>query len=144
MTMAQQIIDAKGDEVATLPPSATVLEAAQLMNERHIGAVLVMAGEDLVGIFTERDVMRRVVAKGLDPKTTSLDDVMTSPVACASPGTTCEELRKVMREKRIRHVPVVDEHQVLRGMISIGDLNRNEIDVQIETIRYLEQFMSVQ
>jgi CBS domain-containing protein len=144
MGTARSLVNCKQDALATLPPDATVLEAAKLMNKRHIGSVLVVLDEALVGIFTERDVMRRVVAKGLDPKSTPLDEVMTTTVACASPDTTCDELRKVMRDKRIRHVPVVDDQKTLLGMVSIGDLNRNEIDVQIETIRYLEQYMSVQ
>lgn len=144
MTAAQHLIKARGITLARLSPDATVLQAAQLMNERHIGSVLVMQGDDLVGIFTERDVMRRVVAKKRDPSATMLKSVMTKKVACASPNTTLEELRHVMRDRHIRHVPIVDDatHHVL-GMISIGDLNQARIDVQIETIRYLEQFMSV-
>ncbi|MCZ6836576.1 MAG: CBS domain-containing protein [Planctomycetota bacterium] len=144
MGTARSLISLKKGALATLPPDASVLQAARLMNKRHIGSVLVVLDEALVGIFTERDVMRRVVAKGRDPDSTCLVEVMTSPVACASPETMCSEMRKVMRDKCIRHVPVVDDQQVLLGMISIGDLNRNEIDVQVETIRYLEQYMSVQ
>ena len=106
--------------------------------------LLVVQSRKLVGIFTERDVMRRVVAEHRDPEKTLLAKVMTTPVACATPDTTLDELRKVMFEKRIRHVPVLDDdNQTLVGMVSIGDLNRARIDVQIETIRYLEQYMSV-
>ncbi len=144
MGTARQIIQSKSESLATLPPEATVLDAAKLMNTRHIGSVLVVNGKTLVGIFTERDVMRRVVAKHRDPEKTELAAVMTKQVACASPDTTLDELRKVMRDKHIRHVPVVDDHdQSLLGMISIGDLNQARIEVQIETIRYLEQYMSV-
>ena len=144
MGNAQKIIDAKSDKLATLGPEATVLEAARLMNDRRIGSVLVMAGEDLVGIFTERDVMRRVVAKQRNPSTTKLTSVMTKQVACASPRTSSDELRMVMREKRIRHLPVVDDDTMdVLGIISIGDLNRAHMDVQEKTIHYLEQFMSV-
>ena len=128
--------------MASLGPSATVLEAALLMNERGIGSVIVIDKDRLAGIFTERDVLRRVVAEQRDPATTKLADVMTSPVACAAPHTTLDEIRQVMRERRIRHVPVVNAKRVL-GMISIGDLNKAEREVQVETIRYLEQYISV-
>ncbi|MCZ6445289.1 MAG: CBS domain-containing protein [Phycisphaerales bacterium] len=142
MATAEQLTAIKGGTIASLPPQATVLEAAQLMNDRHIGSVLVTEGNQLVGIFTERDVMRRVVADQRDPATTTVADVMTSPVACAAPHTTLDEIRTVMRDKRIRHVPVVNGGGVL-GMISLGDLNKAEHDGQVETIRYLEQYMSV-
>ena len=142
MATAEQLTAIKGGAIASLPPQATVLEAAQLMNDRHIGSVLVTEGNQLVGIFTERDVLRRVVADERDPATTTLVEVMTSPVACAAPHTTLDEIRTVMRDKRIRHVPVVNGGAVL-GMISLGDLNKAEHDGQVETIRYLEQYMSV-
>ena len=142
MATAEQLTAIKGGMIASLPPQATVLKAAQLMNDRHIGSVLVTEGNQLVGIFTERDVLRRVVAEQRDPATTTVVDVMTSPVACAAPHTTLDEIRTVMRDKRIRHVPVVNGGAVL-GMISLGDLNKAEHDGQVETIRYLEQYMSV-
>ena len=142
MATAEQFISLKGGTVASLGPGATVLEAALLMNERGIGSVIVIDKDRLAGIFTERDVLRRVVAEQRDPATTKLADVMTSPVACAAPHTTLDEIRQVMRERRIRHVPVVNAKRVL-GMISIGDLNKAEREVQVETIRYLEQYISV-
>lgn len=142
MATAERLMDVKGDGVASLPPTATVLEAAQLMNERHIGSIVVLEDEHLAGIFTERDILRRVVAEQRDPSATRLGEVMTSPVACASPRTLLDEIRKVMREKRIRHLPVVQDGRVV-GMISIGDLNQAAIDVQVMTIQYLEQFISV-
>ncbi|MHC4427341.1 MAG: CBS domain-containing protein [Planctomycetota bacterium] len=139
---AQQLVAAKGDTVASLPPSATVLDAARLMNERHIGSILVISRGRLAGIFTERDVLRRVVAEQRDPSVTTLKEVMTDAVACAAPHTTLNEMRRVMRAKHIRHIPVVDGRKVT-GMISIGDLNKIEHDGAVETIRYLEQYMSV-
>ncbi len=142
MATAEQLIAIKGAAVASLPPTATVLEAAQLMNDRHIGSVLVISRNELVGIFTERDVMRRIVAEERSPATTTLDEVMTHQVACAAPHTRLDEIRAVMRQKRIRHVPVVDDRRVV-GMISIGDLNKADHDGQAETILYLEQYMSV-
>ncbi len=131
----------KSDDIAVLPPNSTVLEAAKLMNERHIGSVLVLADNGLVGIFTERDILVRVVAEQKDPSKTHLAEVMTSPVACASPHTTLDELRKVMREKRIRHIPI-DEDGKPVGLLSIGDLNQAEHAVQEQTIHYLKEFLS--
>ncbi len=142
MATAKQLIAVKGDSVASLPPTATVLEAARLMNERHIGSVLVMEKNRLVGIFTERDVMRRIVAEERSPASTTLREVMTSQVAYAAEHTTLDEIRRVMREKRIRHLPVLEGRTPV-GMISIGDLNKAEHDGQEETIRFLEQYMSV-
>jgi CBS domain-containing protein len=143
MCNALDLIREKGSDIAALAPDATVLDAANLMNDRHIGSVLVMDGERLLGIFTERDVLRRVVAARGDPETMRLEDVMTTPVACAAPHTTLAELRLVVRNRRIRHVPVVNERGRVLGLISIGDLNRAEHAVQEQTIHYLEQYMSV-
>ena len=142
MATAEQLVTVKGDTIASLPSTATVLEAARLMNDRHIGSVLVIDKNRLVGIFTERDVLRRIVAEERPASTTALKDVMTRQVACGALHTTLDEIRKVMREKRIRHLPVLDGRTVV-GMISIGDLNKAEHDGQEETIRYLEQYMSV-
>lgn len=144
MSTVQQLVSRKGGGLASLPPDTTVLQAAQLMNERHIGSVVVLEGDQLVGIFTERDVMRRVVAAQLDPAKTILKDVMTTQVACATSQTTLDELRIVMRDKRIRHIPIINEHShLVLGMISIGDLNKASQEVQDQTIRYLQQYMSV-
>lgn len=142
MTTAEQLLKKKHKSLATLPSSATVLEAARLMNDRMIGSVVIIDDDRLVGIFTERDILRRIVADQRDPATTTIEDVMTSPVACAAPGTSLAELRMVMRHMRIRHVPVVNGQNIL-GMISIGDLNEAEQDVQEQTIRYLEQYIAM-
>lgn len=142
MATAERLLQLKDGELAWLEPTATVLEAAQLMNERHIGSVLVLDNCELQGIFTERDVMRRIVAAQRDPKTTKISEVMTRNVVCAAPHSTLDELRVVIREKRIRHIPVLQDGRVL-GMISIGDLNDAEREVQVQTIQYLESYMSV-
>jgi CBS domain-containing protein len=142
MATVDKILKAKSQPIAALPPSATVLEAAKLMNERRIGSVLVIERERLLGIFTERDVLTRIVAGQRDPATTRLSEVMTTAIICAEPHTTCAEAGRVMREKRIRHIPVV-EHGRAIGMISLGDLNKADHDEQEQTIKYLEQFMSV-
>lgn len=140
MGTVKQVLREKGQAVHSLPADATVLDAAKLMNRKHIGSVLVMDHDRLIGIFTERDVLTRVVAAQLDPATTALNEVMTTAVAVGSPDTRLEEVRTLMREKRIRHLPIVAGSRVV-GMVSIGDLNRVEQRTQAETIQYLEMFM---
>lgn len=143
MCTAMDLIREKDEEVAVLPPSASVIDAATLMCDRRIGSVLVMDGERLIGILTERDILWRVVVIGNDPYTMTVQEVMTTPVACAQPHTTLEEMRLVVRNRRIRHLPVVNDLGHVLGVVSIGDLNRAEHAVQEQTIHYLEQYMSV-
>jgi CBS domain-containing protein len=108
--------------IATLP-DATVRQATRLMNDHGIGGLLVTRNGLLVWIFTERDVLRRVVAEGRPPDTTPVGDVMTSDVVCCPPDAAVEEVADLMRRRRIRHVPVIDSGETLVGLVSIGDLN---------------------
>lgn len=140
MPTVRSVLTHKGSDVATVPADATVLEAARLMNDRHIGAVVVTEERRVVGIFTERDILRRVVAAEIDPATTFVTDAMTTPVAVCSPETTRDECRNVMRARRIRHLPVVDGDQLV-GIVSIGDLLIEEATDQEETIRYLYEYL---
>ena len=133
MTTVNDILLKKGKEVVSMGAGETVQHAARLMNDRHIGSVLVIDQDQLVGIFTERDVMRRIVAEERSAAATQLDDVMTRQVACAAPHTRLDEIRAVMHRRRIRHIPVLESKRVL-GMISIGDLNKADQDGQAETI----------
>lgn len=140
MATAEQLVNIKDSEVIALHPGASALEAARLMDEHEIGSVLVVEQGHVVGIFTERDLLRRIVAAERDAATTKLDEVMTAPVLCAAPHTSLDELREVMRERNIRHVPVVGADRLV-GLISLGDLNRAEQQVHERTITYLEQFV---
>lgn len=124
------------------PPTATVLDAATLMNEHHIGSIAVVNGKELVGIFTERDILRRVVAEGRDPAATNLQDVMSTPVTVASPATPLTAIATLMRDSHIRHVPIVDDGGLV-SMISIGDVNKARADEQADTIHWLENFITV-
>ncbi len=143
MPTVEAILERKGRQVHSISHDATVLEAARRMNEHRIGALVVVREGKVVGIFTERDVLNRVVAAQRDPATTRVDEVMSSPVACCSPQTTRAECRHVMRERRIRHLPVVDDDGKLVGIISIGDINADEGAEQQQTIRYLYEYMYV-
>ena len=140
MPNAQEILDKKGTDVATVDRKATVLDAARLMNERRIGAVVVTGGENAVGIFTERDILDRVVAAGKQAGQTSVGDVMTSPMACCHRNSPLEECKTVMTDKRIRHLPVVEEGK-LYGLISSGDILAYESANQQATIEYLQEYL---
>jgi CBS domain-containing protein len=140
MKTAQDILNRKGTDVATVDREATVLEAAKVMNERRIGAVVVTSGHKAVGIFTERDVLNRIVAEVRPPGETKVGSVMTSPMACCRRDTPIEECRAVMTSRRIRHLPVVEEGK-LYGLISSGDILASEAREQQQTIEYLHEYL---
>lgn len=120
----------------------TVLAATQQMNEHGIGALLVMNDEGrLAGIFTERDVLRRVVAVELAPATVRVAEVMTTKVACCSSDTSIDEARSIFRQNRIRHLPVLDASGAVQGLISIGDLNAHHSNFQAVTIHYMQEYL---
>lgn len=127
--------------VATVSPETTVLEAARLMNDQHIGS-LVVCGRDggVVGIITERDFLRRVLASERAPASTTVESVMTRDVLTCEPDTTLNEIRATMRERRIRHLPVVENGRLV-GMISIGDLNFAESRMLSEQVEHLESYI---
>lgn len=141
MSTVQQIIDKKGGEVYRIACDASVLDAAKAMNERSIGALVVVRDEKVVGIFTERDILNRVVAQQCDPATTIVEQVMTAPVACCSPDTSRAECGTVMRGRRIRHIPVVDDEHLV-GIVSIGDIVEHEGADQQQMIQHLYEYMS--
>ena len=140
MLTVAELLAGKSERVVSIGGEASVLEAAKLMNQHRIGAVVVTRGDEVVGIFTERDVLNRVVAAQRDPAALSVMEAMTTPVACCTLATTLEECRVVMSEKRIRHLPVVEDNR-LKGMISIGDILKTKSAQQQETIRYLHEYL---
>ncbi|MEM7229641.1 MAG: CBS domain-containing protein [Planctomycetota bacterium] len=140
MPTAAALMTRKSAELITVSPSSMVLDAVDLMNTRHIGSVVVVEGERLVGIFTERDLLRRVVARRLDPAVIPIESVMTTAVVVARPETPLNEVGFVMRERDIRHMPVVDADQRVIGLVSIGDLNKSTIGQDERTVRYFESY----
>ena len=140
MASVQAVLDRKGGQVVTIDVADTVLGAASLMNERGIGGLVVMDGGRVAGMFTERDILRRVVAMQRDPARTLVHEVMTTPVAVCRLQTTLTECRAVMTEKRIRHLPVVDGKGVC-GIVTIGDLMAHEVDDHEATIQYLNEYI---
>jgi CBS domain-containing protein len=141
MGTVNQILTRKGSQVMSISPNASVLDAALLMNEHKIGALIVLDKGQVSGIFTERDVLRRVVAKRLDSADVIVRDAMTREVICCRPDTSMDEARNVFMKRRIRHLPVVEEDGQLKGMISIGDLNAWDRDGQQRTIHYLHEYL---
>ncbi len=141
MAKVSDLLARKGSHVFTVGPEASVLQAALLMNEHRIGALVVVETGRVVGIFTERDVLQRVVAGQRDPSSTRVSEVMTTEVACCSPDTSLEEARGAMKNRRIRHLPVVDSELALRGLISIGDLNAQATAEQEHTIHLLQEYL---
>ena len=141
MPTVKDILDRKQQQqVVATSEGATVQEAAALMNQHRIGAVVVSAGEKVVGIFSERDILCRVVAERRDPAETHVKDVMTTPVACCHSTTDIAECRSVMTDKHIRHMPVVDDNRLM-GVVSSGDILALEHHQQQQTIEYLHEYL---
>ncbi|HZT82928.1 MAG TPA: CBS domain-containing protein [Gemmataceae bacterium] len=142
MATVRDILTRKGPTVWTIHPEATVLDAAMLMNQHKVGSLVVLGdSQRIVGMFTERDVLVRVVAAQRDPAATRVAEVMTEEVACCLPETSIEEARGAMKNRRVRHLPVVDNDNRLLGMISIGDLNAFEAVAQEQTIHLLHEYL---
>ena len=140
MATVQSILAKKGSDIISVAPGETVLKAAQLMNERGIGGLVVTEGKRLSGIFTERDILRRVVAQRRDPTTTKVADVMTTPVTACGPDTPIDDCAAMMTAKRIRHLPVVGDTGLV-GVITIGDVLAYQVSEQQATIDYMHHFM---
>jgi CBS domain-containing protein len=140
MATVHDILHRKGRDVITIDAGATVLQAARRMNDRGIGGLVVMEGTRLVGMFTERDVLRRVVADGRDPARTAVRDVMTAPVLRCGPDAPLDECRALMTDRRIRHLPVVEQDE-LRGLITTGDLLAQQVLEQQEKIEFLNSYV---
>ncbi len=141
MATVSDILAIKGAEVRAVGPEETVYEAAVKMNENKIGSLAVMQEGRLCGIITERDILQRVVADRRDPATTTVGEVMTTDLVCCRSHTPLEEARGVMKNRRIRHLPVVDDQGQLRGMVSIGDLNAHQATTQERTIHLLHEYI---
>ena len=126
--------------VFAVSPDDTIYDALLLMADRNVGAVLVMAGQDIRGIFSERDYARKVILLGKTSRTTPVREIMTTTVVCVDPAWTADQCMALMTDKHIRHLPVVEQGRVV-GVISIGDAVRAVVDEQQFTIRALEQYL---
>lgn len=141
MRNVNQILEAKGGRVVTVPQEAPVLEVIRLMAEHHIGSVLVMQGSELVGIATERDYARKVILQGRSSSDTPVSQIMSSPVVSVQPGDTAQTCMELMTARKIRHLPVQEHGQVV-GLVSIGDLVKAVIEDQQLQIAQLHQYIT--
>ena len=144
MKKVAQILRSKSDPtVYTVVPTASMFDALTLMAEKNIGALLIMEGEAIVGMLSERDYARKVVLMGRSSKETPVRDVMTRPVLYVGPQQSTEECMALMTEKRLRHLPVLDDGKLI-GLISIGDLVKDIISEQNFVIEQLQYYISGQ
>jgi len=140
MKTVAQLLSLKGHRVVAIAPGTTVLAALKVLADNNLGAVLVMEDARLVGVFSERDFARKVDLQGKSSANTIVREVMTLEVVCVTPAHTNEECMALMTDKRTRHLPVVDNGQVV-GVLSIGDLVKDIISEQQFTISQLETYI---
>lgn len=142
MAIVQDILVGKDALVHTVSENTTVLDAIGLMNRHKIGALVVTDDQsNVIGVFTERDVLRRVIGVQLDPVRTTIGQVMTSEVVCCQPLMALEDVQLLMKQRRIRHIPVVTDHGQLLGVISIGDINAHAVNDHQIDLQYLQEYI---
>lgn len=141
MKLVQHLLDSKGDEIISIVQDASVFDAIKLMADRAVGSLLVMDGDKLQGIVTERDYARKVIIKGRSSESTPVADIMTTDLVTASPLQSVNDCMNLMSERRIRHLPIVMDGKVV-GLISIGDLVQAIISDQKEEIEQLGSYIS--
>lgn len=139
-TVADLLKSKPHQQVYAVPPTATVLEAVSVMADKGVGALVVLEGEQMVGIVSERDFARRVVLMERSSYGTQVSEIMTTAVMYVNPRQTNEECMALMTEKRLRHLPVIENGKLL-GLISIGDLVKDIIQDQQFMIKQLEQYI---
>lgn len=140
MKTVKEILEAKSHKLLSISPQASVLDALKLMAERDVGALVVLDGNGLAGIFSERDYARKVILHGKSSKATPVSEIMTQKVVCVRPDQSVEECMALMTDKRIRHLPVLDGRTVI-GVISIGNVVKEVISEQRFVIEQLEHYI---
>src|SRR5215469_3250035 len=140
MTTVRQLLSRKGREIFSVAATAPVLDAIRAMAAHHVGALLVMRGETLEGIVSERDYARKVILMGRSSADTPVRDIMSSPVITVLPDASVEQCMQIMTERRVRHLPVLDGGRVI-GIVSIGDLVKAVIAEQQQQIEQLETYI---
>ena len=141
MPSVRDVLAVKGEQVHSVSPQTTVLDTIRKMNQHKIGAVLVMHDGQVAGIFTERDVLRRVIGEERSPATMRVAEVMTEDLICVAPETDLDDVAAIMKQKKIRHIPVCTPDGKLQGMISIGDLNAYHASNQEQQIHFLNEYI---
>ena len=140
MATVNQMLQSKGRAVYTIAPQTTVLEALQMMADKDVGALVVVEGDDIAGIFSERDYARKIVLLGKSSRETPVSEIMTADVICVTPAQTADKCMAIMTDRRIRHLPVLDDGE-LQGVISIGDVVKAIIADQRVMINHLEDYI---
>jgi CBS domain-containing protein len=135
------VLQEKGQNIWSLDPEAWVYDAIELMANKHVGALLVIADGKLIGIVSERDYARKVILQEKSSRETRVKEIMTSPVVVVRPDHTVEDCMRFMTDNRIRHLPVVENEKVL-GVVSIGDLVKWVVSAQAETIHQLQHYIA--
>lgn len=136
------VLREKGHEVFSLPPDATVYSAIELMADKQVGALLVIDGERLVGIISERDYARKIILQGRLSRDTFVREIMTPSPLTIGCDTTVDEAMRMMVDNRIRHLPVIDSEGRVAGVLSIGDLVKWIVTSQDETIEHLQNYIA--
>jgi len=141
MARVSEILRGKGADVLKIEGSATVFDAIKKIVDKNVGSILVTEGDEVVGIMTERDYLRKIIVLGRTSHETLVNEIMTSPLVYVTPETTIEESMAIMTDRRIRHLPVVENEDVV-GIISIGDLVKFQSREQSFQIQYLTDYIS--
>ena len=142
MKTVKQLVEEKPHKLLSVTPRMSVFEALQKMAEFDVGALVVLEGDRLVGIFSERDYARKLILHGKSSKETRIEEIMTTRVVCIGPDRSAEECMALMTDKRVRHLPVLEDKKVV-AVISIGDVVREMIEDQKHTIEQLEQYIMI-
>jgi CBS domain-containing protein len=141
MRQVRHLLETKGDAVFTIAPEAPVFDAIRNMAEHRIGALLVMRGDALAGIITERDYARKVILKGRSSRDTAVSEIMSPSPITVKPSSTVDECMRLCTDARVRHLPVVEGNRVV-GVVSIGDLVKAVIDDQAREIDHLQRYIA--
>ncbi len=141
MNTVASVIARKNKTAVIVSPGSPVIDALQIMAEKNIGSVIVMEGDQYLGIMTERDYSRKVILKGKDSATTTVADIMSTDLPTVKPGDNIEHCMQLMTEKNIRYMPVFDNNK-LAGIISMSDVVKETILAQKETISHLQSYIS--
>jgi len=141
MRQVRHLLEGKGGSIYTIAPDAPVLEAIKLMAEHRIGALLVMRGEQLAGVVSERDYARKVILQGRSSAQTAVADIMRADPLTVGPQTGVLDCMRLCTDSRVRHLPVLEGGKLV-GVISIGDLVKAVIDAQAEQIEHLERYIT--
>ena len=141
MPTVLDVILSKGNTVHSIGPAESVMDAVHKMNQFKIGCLMVMQQDQVMGIFTERDVLRRVIGEGRSVQDVTVGEVMTTDIVCCRPDTDLDDVSAIMKTRRVRHVPVCEEDGKLHGVVSIGDVNAYHATNQEQQIHFLNEYI---